>query len=149
MPKKTQTLRRSDSSTKKAVAKAGGNRKPEKGASPAKVPSGTIRTAGELGIKAGSIGIRKGKAKTHKGRKILESKEPQLFEGAKKSIFVRGKKCSESVLQLMKDLHIQRGNDLSKLFLRTGRDIHPFDDPGQVESMASKQSCALFVCGTH
>ena len=61
---------------------------------------------------------------------------------------MRGKKVSQDVLELMKDLHMQRGNDISKLFLRTGKDIHPFDDIGPLESMASKQGCALFVAGT-
>jgi hypothetical protein len=34
------------------------------------------------------------KAKTHKGRKYLESKEPQLVEGKKQAIFVKGLKAS-------------------------------------------------------
>lgn len=38
---------------------------------------------------------------------------------------------------------------MSKLFLRTGKDVHPFDDIGPIEQMSSKQGCALFVCGTH
>ena len=102
------------------------------------MPSGIVRSASELGLKADSIGIHKNKAKTHKGRKILESKEAQLFEGPKKSIILRGKKTSQEVLDLMKDLHMQRGTDLSKLFLRTGKEIHPFDDISLVESLAVK-----------
>lgn len=102
-----------------------------------------------MGIKAESLGITKRTAKTHKGRKILQAKEPQLYEDHKKSMFMRGKKASQTVLDLMKDLHIQRGTDNSKLFLRTSKDVHPFDDIGVVEQMAAKQGCALFVCGTH
>lgn len=50
----------------------------------------------------------------------------------------------------MKDLHFQRGSgDISKLFLRTGKDVHPFDDIGPVERMAVNQQSTLFVCGTH
>lgn len=81
----------------------------------------------------------KHKAKTHKGRKILEAREPQLFEGAKRSIFMRGKKTSQKVLDLMRDLHLQRGiTENSKLFLRTSQDIHPFDDISPIEQMSVK-----------
>ena len=52
------------------------------------------------------------------------------------------------VLDLIKDLNTLRGPDMSKLFLRKGYDIHPFDDVSLVEKMASKQDCALFACGT-
>jgi hypothetical protein len=52
---------------------------------------------------------------------------------------MRGKKTSQKVLGLLKDLHLQRGNnEYSKLFLRTSQDLHPFDDIGAVEQMANK-----------
>jgi ribosome production factor 2 len=109
-----------------------------------------VKSATELGIKADSLGIVKKRAKTHKGRKILEARAPQIIEGPKKSIFMRGKKTSQKVLDLMRDLHLQRGSsDLSKLFLRTSYDIHPFDDIGAIEQQANKQGSHLFACGTH
>jgi len=113
-----------------------------------KISSG-IKNAADLGIKADSMGILKRKAKTHKGRKIMESKEAKLIEDLKKSIIMKGMKTSQTVMDLMKDLHLQRGTDLSKLFLRTGKDLHPFDDIGPIEQMANKQGSALFVLGTH
>jgi hypothetical protein len=36
-------------------------------------------------------------------------------------------------LALLKDLHLIRGNEVSKLFLRKSHDIYPFDDIGQLE----------------
>ena len=42
-----------------------------------------------------------------------------------------------------------RGPEQSKLFLRTGHELHPFDDVGPVEQMCTKQGAALFVVGTH
>ena len=53
-----------------------------------------IKSASELGIKADSLGITKRKAKTHKGRKILESKEAKLIEDPKRSIMIKGNKTS-------------------------------------------------------
>lgn len=148
MPKKTLKLRKSDS--KRVDKKSSAKKRMFKSALSQQIPKGSVKTASELGIKADSLGIIKAKAKTHKGRKIMEKREPQLIEGPKKSIFMRGKKVSQKVLDLMKDLHHQRGNDdVSKLFLRTSQEVHPFDDVGPIEKMADKQQSALFVCGTH
>jgi hypothetical protein len=51
-------------------------------------------------------------------------------------------------MDLMKDLSILRGPEMSKLFMRKGYEVHPFEDIGLVEQMASKQSCTLFCVGT-
>ena len=71
-----------------------------------------VRTAADLGIAAGSLGIEK-KGKTHKGRKILERRAPKILENPKKSIFMKGKKSSEVLNQLLRELHAMRGTDLS------------------------------------
>ena len=52
-----------------------------------------IKSAAELGLKAESIGISR-KTKTHKGRKILESREAKIVENPKKSIILKGNKTS-------------------------------------------------------
>ena len=44
------------------------------------------------------------KAKTHKGRKYLESLEPMIVEKEKKAVFLKGTKTSESVTKVMQDL---------------------------------------------
>lgn len=48
----------------------------------------------------------------------------------------------------MKDVSILRGPDMSRLFMRKGYDVHPFEEIGAVETMAAKQACALFVVGS-
>ena len=50
---------------------------------------------------------------------------------------------------LIKDLHMLRDLDASKLFLRKSHEIYPFDDIGPLEQMAVRQDCSLFVVGTH
>ena len=47
-----------------------------------KIAASKIKTAAELGLKAESLGIKK-KAKTHRGRTMLERREPQLKENTK------------------------------------------------------------------
>jgi hypothetical protein len=50
----------------------------------------------------------------------------------------------------MKDLYILRGSlERSKLFLRKGYDIHPFENAGPLENMSSKQDCSLICVGNH
>lgn len=56
--------------------------------------SGGVKTAKELGLKVDSMGIGKRKAKSHKGRKILEAKEGKVIEDPKTAIFVKGNKTS-------------------------------------------------------
>ncbi len=46
------------------------------------------------------------KAKTHKGRKILESKLPKIFEDPKNSLFVNTANSSEILRMVMSDLVI-------------------------------------------
>ena len=80
----------------------------------------------KLSISPHSHGINK--AKTHKGRKILEAKAPKIFENPKTSIFIKGNKSSEVINMLLKELHLLRGDERSKLFLKKQHNIHPFDD---------------------
>ncbi len=79
----------------------------------------------------------------------MEEREAKIVENPKKSIILKGNKTSQNVLQLLKDLHLIRGSDVSKLFLRKSKDIYPFDDIGQLEQLAVKQDCSLFAIGTH
>ena len=55
----------------------------------------------------------KRKAKTLKGRKFLKRKEPQLIEGPRNTLFLRGTKTSETVSKLMHELVRESSNQLS------------------------------------
>lgn len=81
----------------------------------------------DLGISPKSLRIHK-TAKTHRGRKLLEAKAPKIIENTKTSIFIKGNKSSEVINKVLRDLHIMRGLDHSKLFLKKTHDIHPFED---------------------
>lgn len=71
-----------------------------------------VSVAAELGIAAKSLGIDK-KAKTHKGRKLLEKRQPKLVENPKKSFFMKGRKSSDTLNHLMRELHQLRGTGMS------------------------------------
>lgn len=64
-----------------------------KNQNPTSADTTNIKSAKELGLKAESIGISK-KKKTHKGRKILESREAKIVENHKKSLILKGNKTS-------------------------------------------------------
>jgi ribosome production factor 2 len=101
-----------------------------------------------LGVSSKSLAIHK-TAKTHRGRKILENRQPLLIENPKTSIFVKGNKSSDVINKVLKDLHLLRGDDKSKLFLKKTHDIHPFDDQAPLEVMAQRQDCSLFCFGNN
>jgi ribosome production factor 2 len=100
----------------------------------------------DLGLSDKSHLIKK--ATTHKGRKQLEKKAPQLVEGVKSAIFVKGQKASNIVQAFMRDLIQMRGDpEVSRVYMRTGHDMHPLENIVPLESMASKNDCGLFVFG--
>jgi len=84
--------------------------------------------------------------KTRRGKKILRDREPKIVEDAKTSLVVRGSKCSESVRQLLQDLHTVR-QPLSTLFMRKHPE-HPFEDVGKLEHMCNKFDHGLFLFGS-
>lgn len=114
-------------------------KRPAKGPKPNKAAA-TGATQGktlDLGMQSGTYHIRK--AKTHKGRKILEGKAPKIFENKKSAIFVKGNKSSKVITQLMRELHQLRGDpETSRIFMKKTHDMHPFDNVIPLESMASK-----------
>ena len=67
-------------------------------------PKDLFKRAAELGIKAESIGIKK-KATTHKGKKMLDLKAPKLIENPKKCVMIKGSKCSNNIMNLLKEIH--------------------------------------------
>lgn len=107
-----------------------------------------VKSATELGVMAQSMGIAK-KAKTHKGRKELEKRAPKLVENPKRSILMKGKKSSELLNTLMRELHAMRGNDMSQLLMRKAHDICPMDDISMIERTSTKYDASLFVVGSH
>jgi len=110
--------------------------------------SGGVKSAHELGIAAKSIGATR-VAKTHKGRKILESRQAKVIENPKTSFFMKGRKSSETVNTLMLEMHKMRGSGMSKLLTKKQHDIIAFEDASKIEKHSVVQDCSLFVIGSH
>jgi ribosome production factor 2 len=107
-----------------------------------------VASARELGIQAKALGIRDG-AKTHKGRKILERRAAKVVENPKRSIIIKGRKGSDTLNTLMRELHIMRGSGMSQLLWRKPHDIAPMEDASLIENQAVKYDCSLFALGSH
>lgn len=87
------------------------------------------------------------KATTRKGKKVLLKKEPQLIEGPRKTIFFKGRKSSEKVRCLSKDLYDIKKPDAQMLTHKN--DITVFENAGPVEAFSRKYDAPLFVMCSH
>ena len=82
---------------------------------------------------------------TAKGKRILASRGPALFEDDKLAMFVKGNNCSNEVTKLMSDL----GNLKKPLLVSRKRDanFYPFQDMEHIQKMANSAHCNLVVLG--
>ncbi|XP_049765781.1 ribosome production factor 2 homolog [Schistocerca serialis cubense] len=87
------------------------------------------------------------KAKTHRGKKILQSRESKLIEDPKETLFLQGRKTSQTVLTCMKDLYAMKKPQA--VMLSKKHDILPFENIVPVEDFARKYNTNLFVFGSH
>ena len=107
-----------------------------------------VQSAAQLGILAQKLGV-KGKAKTHRGRKLLEKREPQLIENPKRCIIMKGRKSSQTINDLLKELQMMKGRDQVQMLMRQTHDFIAMEDPSLVENQSVKYDCSLFAVGSH
>ncbi|KAI1308703.1 Ribosome production factor 2 -like protein [Halotydeus destructor] len=87
------------------------------------------------------------KAKTRKGKKIQEQREPQLVESTKLAMFIRGTTANDIGVKLMKDLcAIKKPNSV---FFSRKNDWRPFEDPSHIEFFSLKNDGSLFMFASH
>ncbi|CAH2002795.1 unnamed protein product [Acanthoscelides obtectus] len=87
------------------------------------------------------------KPTTRKGKKVLLKKEPQLIEESKRALFLYGRKASEKVRNLVKDLYDFKKPDALKLSRK--HDITVFENAKPVEDFCKKFESSLFLLGSH
>lgn len=89
-------------------------------------------------------GLRK--AKGH-AAKVLKAAEPQLLEGDKKLLFLRGEHPSALGVAVAKDLLALKKPDVHRLTRRN--EVRPFEDAAPLEFLSEKAGCAAFLLATH
>lgn len=78
---------------------------------------------------------------------MLLSREPQLIEGAKRSLFFQGRRTSDKVRELLSDLYDLKKPHAQKLSRKN--DITIFENVAPVEQFCKKHETPLFVMGSH
>lgn len=87
------------------------------------------------------------KPTTRKGKQVLLKREPQLIEGPKRALFLQGRKSSEKLRGLIKDLYDLKKPDAAKLSRKN--DITIFENAKPVEDFCKKHDTPLFMMGSH
>jgi ribosome production factor 2 len=87
-------------------------------------------------------------SKTWKGKKVLDSRQPQIQEGTKQVAFIRGSTASDKILKLVRDIvHLKKPHGV--LLNKKNNNIRPFEDPTSLEFLSDKNNCPLFVFTSH
>lgn len=99
-----------------------------------------------------TAGIQKKHAKTARGTRFLNSREPQTVEFAKMSLFFKGSSTNEIVNQCMLDLHSMKKPD-STMMNRANSNILPFEIGGESEAslefFSRKNDATFLIMGQH
>ena len=81
--------------------------------------------------------------------RYIKTTEPQLVEGAKRSLLLKGIRCSDAMSTVLKDMRSVQSPH-AKLLTKNNM-IVPFDDTGQqsLEFLTTKNDASLFALASH
>lgn len=94
--------------------------------------------------------LQKVNAKTARGRRILQKRQPQVVEDIKTACFIRGTTTSPVSSAVLTDLFLLKKPDA--VVCQRRNTVHPFDGSaaeGQLEFLMEKNGSAFAVCATH
>jgi ribosome production factor 2 len=93
--------------------------------------------------------LKGGKSPKARVSRYLKKHEPQLEEGPKSALLLKGIRCSQSMSILLKDLRATLAPNVK--LLGKNNTLLPFDDEGQqsLEFLATKNDCSLFAVASH
>ncbi|KAI8823963.1 Brix domain-containing protein [Fimicolochytrium jonesii] len=91
--------------------------------------------------------LRTAKPKTAAGKRALKKREPQVIEGAKPALFMKGTNTSQLVTAIFRDLYSLKRPDATLFSKRN--ELRPFEDPRPLEFFSTKTDASLLVLATH
>lgn len=91
--------------------------------------------------------LPKVQAKTARGKRFLDSREPQVNESTKTALFVRSTTSSQTTNDLLQDLYSLK-KPLAQLFSRKN-DCRPFEDASSLEFFVQKGDASFAFVGSH
>lgn len=87
------------------------------------------------------------KPKNARSKRALDKQQPQVFENAKKCIFMRGHATSQIVNDCLRELYALKKPDAVSFTKKNS--ILPFEDAGPLEFLSRKNDASLFVLANH
>ena len=91
--------------------------------------------------------VAKPKRVSARVQRILKKKEPQLVEGTKKCIVLKGHKTSQTITDVLQDVSKLLKPDCVNFSRKN--DVLPFEDVNSIEFFCQKNDCATFIIGSH
>jgi ribosome production factor 2 len=85
--------------------------------------------------------------KSGRARRALLAKEPELVEGTKNLLFIRGPATSQLVTSAAKDLVLLKKPAVK--VLQRKNDVRPFEDTSSLEFLCEKNDCGAFLYVSH
>ena len=79
----------------------------------------------------------------------MEKRAPKVQENPKKAIIMKGRKSSETMNNLLRDLQLLKGRERVQMLIRKTHDFIAMDDPSLIENQSVKYDCSLFAVGSH
>lgn len=86
-------------------------------------------------------------AKCARTKRIMDDREPQVFENPKICTFLRGRNTSQAITKVLQDLY--RLKKPNAILLSKNNEIVPFDDASPLEFLSSKNDSSLFAMASH
>lgn len=87
------------------------------------------------------------KPATHRGKRAILKKEPQLLETAKQALCIKGSTSSKLAHDCMKDFYDLKKPDAQMMTKKN--EIRPFEDITPIEQFATKLNAPLFMFTSH
>lgn len=118
--------------------------------SKSKSPKKKARASGEdevIGEGGSSTPVPKQKKVKKRVERFLAKREPQLVEGPKNALIIRGQKTSQTIKDVLADFALLL-KPFNKNFSRKN-DVLPFEDTNSLEFLCEKNDCSTFALGTH
>jgi len=87
------------------------------------------------------------KPKTRRGKRAIVKREPKLIENSKSGLFLRGLKCSDTVLSCIKDFCKMKKPH--SVFFSRKNEFRPFEASNELENICKKKDAAHFAFASH
>eukprot|EP00127_Corallochytrium_limacisporum_P002285 Clim_evm73s109 gene=Clim_evmTU73s109 len=94
-----------------------------------------------------TLDVRKARAKTKRGRRLLEARGPKEIEDVKHCLFIKGAKAGKQLSALMRDLYLYKKPH--GILYSKKHEIRPFEDETQLLKYMERADAPAFIMFNH